>query len=97
MNFKLLIIASFVFCFVGCSSKPVLPLTSSVKVSREPAENRCREIGPVRGATLSVRGTAQEVLEDMKKDAAQKGANYVVVQQYSGHETAVTGVAYDCP
>lgn len=82
---------------MGCSSKPVTPIATAVKVSRDPAPSRCRELGPVRGSTLDARAKAEDVLEDMKKDAAQKGANYVVVQQYSGHETSVTGLAYDCP
>lgn len=94
---KLLSATLILGAMAACSSKPVIPMADSVKVSRDPAGSRCREIGPVRGTTLSVRGNAKEVLEDMKKDAAQKGANYVVVQQYSGQETAVTGIAYDCP
>jgi hypothetical protein len=82
---------------LGCASKPVLPIADSVKVSREPSSPRCRELSPVRGTSLSVHATAQDALNDLKKDAAEKGANYVVVQQYSGEQTAVTGVAYDCP
>jgi hypothetical protein len=86
-----------VFLVCACSSKPVLPAGKSVTVSRETAAPRCRELGPVRGNVLSVHGKAEDALLDMQKEAAEKGANYVVVHQYSGEETAVTGVAYDCP
>lgn len=82
---------------VHCASKPVLPEKESVKVSREKAKADCREIGKVRGATGKIKGTAEEVLEDMKQEAANKGANYVVVGEYSDNHTAVTGMAYDCP
>ncbi len=82
---------------VGCATKPITPDPGYVKVSREAASPRCREIGPVRGATLNVHGTAKDALEDLKKEASLKGANFVVVQQYSSSQTVVTGLSYDCP
>lgn len=81
----------------GCASRSVLPDQKGVKVSREAADSDCKEMGPITGRTASAKGTEAEALEDLKKEAAAKGANYVVVKQYSGYGTAVTGVAYECP
>lgn len=81
----------------ACSSVPVLPEDIKVKASREPADEDCKEMGPVKGSTLTSQGSSQEALEDMKKDAALKGANYVVVGSYSAAGTSVSGVAYQCP
>ena len=83
---------------VGCSSRSVLPDQKGVKVSREnPTNEACKEIGTVSGLTLSKVPSEAEALEDLKKEADRKGANYVVVKQYSETGGAVTGVAYECP
>ena len=81
----------------SCASRSVLPDVREVKVSREPADKDCRELGSLSGRTASARGTEAEALEDLKKEAAAKGANYVVVKQYSGYGTSVTGIGYECP
>jgi len=39
----------------------------------------------------------EDALADLKKEAANKGANFLVVRQYSAMGTAVTGEAYLCP
>ncbi len=83
--------------FLGCSSQSVLPDKEEVKVSREEPDKSCKEIGKVSGNAISANATREEVLEDMKQDAANKGANYVVVKQYSDNGTSVTGIAYQCP
>lgn len=82
--------------FIGCASQPILPDKSSVKVSREEADDDCKKIGKVTGASLSVKATKEQVLDDLKQDAADKGANYVVIKQWSSNGTNVTGVAYQC-
>lgn len=97
--------AKYIFAFimlatiaVGCSSRSVLPDQKSVKVSRDnPTNSACKEIGTVSGLTLSKVPSEAEALEDLKKEADRKGANYVVVKQYSETGGAVTGVAYECP
>lgn len=71
--------------------------TGDVKVSRDEVPSRCHEIGRVSGQSTSVHGSTEEALEDLKKDAARKGANFVKMGQVSDLGTAVTGVAYDCP
>jgi uncharacterized protein YbjQ (UPF0145 family) len=68
-----------------------------VKVSREAPSKECTEIGELVGRTATVKGTQEQALEDLKKEAANKGANYVMVKQYSAYGTSVTGVAYECP
>lgn len=90
----------FVFfgCFVllSCSHQSVLPISEDVKVGREDAAKDCTELGKVTGTTLSAKGTAEEAIEDLKKDAARKGATYVKIGQYSAMGTAVSGIAYQC-
>ncbi|MGE0762338.1 MAG: DUF4156 domain-containing protein [Bdellovibrionales bacterium] len=81
---------------VGCASRSVTPQVKEVQVSREPADKKCVELGKITGNTISMKGTAEEALADLKKEAANKGANYVVVKQYSDNQTSVTGIAYEC-
>lgn len=84
-----------VWSLSGCSSPSILPDSQGLKVSRV-APKGCNNLGPVSGATGSVKGSAEEALNDMKKDAANKGATHLVVLQYSPQQTAVTGEAYQC-
>jgi Domain of unknown function (DUF4156) len=81
----------------GCASRSVLPDSQSVKVSREQPDAKCKEMGPITGTVASAKGTQEQALEDLKKEAANKGANYVVVKQYSAYGTSVTGLAFECP
>ena len=83
----------------GCSSRSVMPNKDGVEVSREAPDkdDKCRKIGRITGTSGSAKGTREEVLEDLKQTAANKGANFVVVKQYSPQGTSVTGVAYVCP
>lgn len=82
---------------VGCRSRSVLPDSKEVKVSRDAAPEECKEMGTINGRTKSVKGTQEEALADLKQDAANKGANYVVIKQYSAYGTSVVGVGYECP
>jgi hypothetical protein len=81
----------------GCSSQPILAKNMDVKLSREAPDKECREIGKVQGQTLTNHGTQEEAMADLKKDAAIKGANYVQIEQFSAHGTAVNGTAFHCP
>ncbi|MCC7403936.1 MAG: DUF4156 domain-containing protein [Bdellovibrionales bacterium] len=81
----------------GCSSQSVLPDKEDIKTSRSKPSDKCELIGKVAGNSLSTKATPEQVLEDMKQDAANKGANYVMVEQYSPTGTSVTGIAYKCP
>lgn len=82
---------------VGCGSHPIKPESENVKITRDDADEDCREIGPVEGRNSSVKGTFEQALEDLKIDAARKGANFVKIGATSGTGTAVHGVAYFCP
>lgn len=86
-----------VLAAAGCRSRSVLPDAKEVKVSRDAADNECKEIGPISGTTSSTKGTQEQALADLKQEAANKGANYVMVKQYSAYGTSVVGVAYECP
>lgn len=96
MIFSVLVSVSL-FTFFGCSSKPILPEGKNIKVSREEADKSCQDLGRVTGRTISTKPNLQAALEDMKKDAALKGANYVKMETASGMESAVAGTAYFCP
>ena len=85
------------FSQVGCSSHPVVPDKDAIKISRDDADKDCQELGPVQGSTSTHKGTVEQAIEDMKMDAARKGANYVRVQATSAIGTSVSGTAYKCP
>ena len=80
----------------GCSSHPVKPTADSVKVSRDDADKDCVEIGTVQGSVATTKGTVEDAIEDMKLDAARKGANYVQMGAASALGTSVSGTAYKC-
>ncbi len=80
----------------ACSSHPIKPEADNVKVSRDDADKDCKEIGPVEGRVKNVTGKFEEALEDMKLDAARKGANYVHMKQTGALGQAVSGTAYFC-
>ncbi|RYZ66214.1 MAG: DUF4156 domain-containing protein [Proteobacteria bacterium] len=81
---------------VGCSSQPVVPEAKNVKVAREEADSDCREIGRVQGSVKTATGTIEQAIEDMKLDAARKGANYVRMEQTGAMGTSASGTAYQC-
>lgn len=93
---KTIVFAGTLF-FVACGSHPIKPVGENIKVSREDAASDCREIGAVEGRNQAVTGTFEQALEDLKLDAARKGANFVRIGQTSGTGTAVRGTAYFCP
>jgi hypothetical protein len=80
----------------ACSSQPVVPEAKNVKVSREDAGRHCEEIGPVQGVVKTHSGTIEEAIEDMKLDAARKGANYVRMETAGAMGTSARGTAYQC-
>ena len=86
-----------VLLIAGCRSRSLLSDSRDVKVSRTAAPANCQEIGAVTGRVSSAQGTQEQALDDLKKEAANKGANYLVVKQYSAYGTSVTGLAYECP
>lgn len=93
----MVILIPALLALAGCASRSVMPDVKEVKVSREAPDKDCKEMGTITGTTATAKGTQEQALEDLKKEAANKGANYVVVKQYSSYGTSVTGVAYECP
>lgn len=81
---------------LACSSHPIKPEADNVKTSRDEADKDCKEIGPVEGRVKNVTGKFEEALEDLKLDAARKGANYVQIKQTGALGQAVSGTAYFC-
>lgn len=88
---------TLLFGLIACSSRSVMPDKEEVKVSRDAADEDCKELGKITGTTSSVKGTREQALEDLIQSAANKGANYVTIKQYSAQGTGVTGMAYECP
>ncbi len=82
---------------VSCSSHPIRPEASNVKVSREEPGSKCESLGRVTGTVLSQKPNVDLAIADLKKEAALKGANYVKIESASGYETAIAGIAYFCP
>jgi hypothetical protein len=81
----------------ACSSMSTAPEKKNVEVSRNKPDKECVSMGKVEGRTQNVQGTANDALEDLQQEAANKGANYLVVEQYSSSGLSVTGHAYKCP
>jgi hypothetical protein len=99
MRYFLLILLAAVFAWinVSCSSAPIKPEADNVKVKREaPNLENCKEIGMVQGTVKTKSGTFEQALEDMKLDAARKGANYIHMEQTSAYGTSTRGTAYFC-
>lgn len=82
---------------ISCSTTPIVPRAENMTISRENPPEICKNLGRVQGRTIGTVPNLEGAIEDMKKDAAFKGANYVVMETASGYETAVAGTAYYCP
>jgi len=94
-------ISVLALCFVSigisnCSHRSVLPDTKELTVRREPPSGKCKELGSITGTTASAKGTQEQALEDLKREAVNKGATYVMVKEFSSYGTTVTGLAYEC-
>ncbi len=70
--------------------------SDELTVSRELPMGNCEELGLLRGTTMSVTGTQQDALDDLKQTAMSKGANYLKVEEFSETGTSSTGIAYKC-
>ncbi len=81
----------------SCFSPPIKPEGKNIKVSRMDPGPDCRPLGAVEGRSLKTKSTFEEALEDLKTDAARKGATDVKIESSSGLGTAVRGEAFFCP
>ncbi len=94
---KFIFVCAVTLVTSACASRSVLPESREVTVSREaPDSKKCTELGKITGSVTQVKGTQEQALGDLKREAANKGANYVMVRQYSDLGTSVTGIAYEC-
>lgn len=81
----------------SCGSAPIKPEGKNVEVKREkPSGDDCDDLGDVEGRSMSVKGSFEEALADLKNDVALKGGNYIHLMSTSGLGTAVRGRAYFC-
>lgn len=80
----------------SCSSHPVVPEAKNVKVSRDDADSDCQDLGRVQGSVKTAKGSIEDAIEDMKLDAARKGANYVRMEAAGAMGTSAAGTAYRC-
>ena len=94
---RIFVVSNILFVVSACASMSALPKDDNVKVSRDEPPKECALISKVEGRSQNVKGSAEEALKDLKQEAANKGANYLVVRQYSALGTSVTGEAYKCP
>jgi hypothetical protein len=85
------------FSLSACTSQPIIPDAKNIKLARENPSPKCVEIGKVQGSVSSVHGTIEQAIEDMKLDAARKGANYVRMESTSAYGTSASGTAFQCP
>lgn len=93
----ILLSALLLFVLNGCTSAPIKPEADNVTVKREaPNLKNCKEIGSVQGTVKTKSGTFEQALEDMKLDAARKGANFIHMEQTSAYGTSTRGTAYFC-
>lgn len=94
---KTMLLILFAVLIQGCKSHPVLMETKDIKVTRDEAKSNCRDLGPVEGKVINTKPSPDMALEDMKKEAAAKGANFVKMETASIYGTAVRGTAFFCP
>jgi hypothetical protein len=92
-----LILPLMIILLSACTSQPILPEKESVKVSRQKPDQDCEDRGKVTGSVIDASGTREQALEDLKQQVANKGANFVLIEQFSDFGTQVTGIAYKCP
>lgn len=90
-----IVLALLTFIFVACSSRPVLPEKSDVKVSRETPSEKCKNLGSVEGRSSKINAKYEETLEDLKADAVRKGADYVRIETMGTH-SSIRGTAFIC-
>lgn len=95
-NFLMIFILS-VGGLISCSHESLTPDVKDVKVSKDNPPKDCKEIGRVTGSTHTNKGTSDEALQDMVREASKRSANYLRIDEYSSYGGSVTGTAYRCP
>lgn len=80
----------------SCGSRPVIANKSDVRVSKEAPGGSCTDMGTLIGRTMHAAGTREAALDDLKEQAASKGATDIQVHQFSDMGTSVTGTLFIC-
>ena len=83
--------------FSSCSHQAIVPEAKNVRIAREAPAQNCKNLGHVEGSVITAHGKIEDAIEDMKLDAARKGANFVQMGQTSSLGKNVAGVAFACP
>ena len=94
---KCILSLSALLMIAGCSHQALIPEAKNVKIQREAPSKDCRSLGQVEGNVIHANGKIEDAIEDMKLDAARKGANFVQMGETSALGKNVAGVAYQCP
>ncbi len=81
----------------GCSHQAIVPEAKNVHLQREAPSKDCRNLGHVEGNVIHANGKIEDAIEDMKLDAARKGANLVQMGETSALGKNVAGIAFQCP
>lgn len=90
--------AVLLLALVGaCSHQPLVPEGKNVTARREDPSPSCENLGAVEGRNRDLKGDMEKAIEDLKLEAAKKGANYVRVEVTSGYGNSVRGTAFRCP
>ena len=94
---KCLIILNLVVGFLtACSSHPVLPEKSDIKVSRDNPSDKCKNLGPIEGRSTKINAKPEDALDDLKAEAVRKGADYVKIEMMGAQSSGIRGTAYFC-
>ncbi len=89
-------ISALALFLASCSSHPVLPQKTDIKVSREKPSDKCKNLGPIEGRSIKINAKPEDALDDLKAEAIQKGADYVKIETIGAQSSVVRGTAYFC-
>lgn len=90
------ILSTLALFFTACSSHPVLPEKSDIKVSRDMPSEKCKDLGPIEGRSIKINAKPEEALVDLKNEAIKKGADYVKIETIGAQSSVIRGTAYFC-
>lgn len=93
---NLAVAAVLVLILSGCSTHPVLPEKSDIKVSRDNPSDKCKNLGAIEGRSRKLNAKPEDALEDLKEEAVRKGADYVRIETMGAQSTSIRGTAYFC-
>lgn len=93
---RVICISILTFVFAGCSSHPVLPEKSDIKVTRDNPPDKCKNLGPIEGRSNKINAKPEDALEDLKGEAIRKGADFVRIETMGAQSSTIRGTAFFC-